>query len=188
MPRVQQVLLIAGTLALSWLLMMIVHELGHVLHAWLSGGTVAKVVLHPLAISRTDVTPNPRPLFVAWGGALWGSGLPVVAWMLTRKAAPRFGYLARFFAGFCLVANGVYLAVGSVARIGDAADLLNHGAAGWQLIAFGVPSIVVGLLLWHNLGSHFGVGRNARTVDPLALWSVIVALSVIVLTEVLFGG
>ena len=56
--------LIVATGALSWLAMMIVHEFGHVLHAWFSGANVVKVVLHPLAISRTDVAPNPHPLFV----------------------------------------------------------------------------------------------------------------------------
>ena len=47
-----------------------VHELGHVLAAWATGGLVTDVVLHPLTISRTDVRPNPRPLAVAWGGAV----------------------------------------------------------------------------------------------------------------------
>jgi hypothetical protein len=54
--RLFQVILIAATLCLSWLGMMIVHELGHVLLAWASGETIFKVVLHPLAISRTDVS------------------------------------------------------------------------------------------------------------------------------------
>jgi hypothetical protein len=56
--------------ALSWLAMQAVHEFGHMLHAWLSGGRVVQVVLHPLAISRTDVEPNPSPQFVVWGGPL----------------------------------------------------------------------------------------------------------------------
>ena len=62
MKRVHQSTLIVSTLALSWFGMMVVHESGHVLGAWLTGGTVAKVVLHPLAISRTDLALNPQPL------------------------------------------------------------------------------------------------------------------------------
>ena len=36
--------------AAAWYLMMIVHESGHVLAAWASGGRVARVILHPFAL------------------------------------------------------------------------------------------------------------------------------------------
>ncbi len=72
-----QYLLIISTLLLSWFGMMIMHELGHCLHAWLGGGAVARVVLHPLAISRTDCPVNLHPLLTAWGGPLIGSVLPI---------------------------------------------------------------------------------------------------------------
>src|SRR5207249_4106234 len=52
--RRQQYLLLATFLPLCWLGMMAVHEFGHVLGLWCIGGTVARVVLHPLTISRTD--------------------------------------------------------------------------------------------------------------------------------------
>jgi hypothetical protein len=51
-----------------WLLMQAVHELGHVLAAWATGGTVRKVVLLPWAFSQTQLAANPEPLVVAWGG------------------------------------------------------------------------------------------------------------------------
>lgn len=99
--RAQQVLLIILVMATSWLAMMAVHELGHVVHAIVSGGHVQRVVLHPLAISRTDVSPNPHPLFVAWGGAIWGTVIPLVLLAVVRTVAPKYTYLAAFFAGFC---------------------------------------------------------------------------------------
>ena len=64
---------LALTVYLVWLLMMLLHKTGHILHAWTSGGTVVKFVLHPLAISRTDVDPNPNPMWVVWGGMIWAS-------------------------------------------------------------------------------------------------------------------
>jgi len=57
-------ILLAALIPLCWLAMQIIHEAGHVLAAWVTGGTVTAVVLHPLAISRTDVAPNPSPLTV----------------------------------------------------------------------------------------------------------------------------
>lgn len=107
--RPWQVLLIGATIGLSWLLMMAVHELGHAIHAWLSGGQVQRVVLHPLGISRSDVSPNPHPLFVAWGGAAWGAGLPIAMLILGTRFAPCYRFLFAFFAGFCCLANGLYL-------------------------------------------------------------------------------
>jgi hypothetical protein len=76
--RVWQAVLMISTLLFSWLGMMLIHEFGHVLFAWLSGGAVARVVLAPLEFSRTDLQKNPHPLFVACGGALVGSVLPIL--------------------------------------------------------------------------------------------------------------
>jgi hypothetical protein len=59
----------------SWLGMQLVHELGHVMAAYATGGSVERVVLHPLELSRTDLARNPRPLAVASAGPLGGAGL-----------------------------------------------------------------------------------------------------------------
>ena len=163
--RPWQVLLIGTTLGLSWLLMMAVHELGHAIHAWLSGGQVQRVVLHPLAISRADVSPNPHPLFVAWGGAVWGAALPLITLVVGRRFAPSYRFLFAFVAGFCCLANGLYLGVGAVYPVGDAADLLRTGAARWQLMLFGLPLSAYGLWLWNGLGTHFGLGTAQGIVD-----------------------
>ena len=63
--RFHKAILIASVGLGSWLGMQAVHELGHVLGALASGGRVARVVLHPLTISRTDLVANPRPALVA---------------------------------------------------------------------------------------------------------------------------
>jgi hypothetical protein len=60
---------------------MAVHELGHVIGAVISGGVVERVVLHPLTISRTDVSPNPHPGIVVWLGPVIGCLFPLaLAW------------------------------------------------------------------------------------------------------------
>jgi hypothetical protein len=71
MNRLPQILLILFTLAFSWLAMQVVHELGHVTGAKLSGGQVVRVVLHPLTISQTQIGENPHPLLSnGWDPAL----------------------------------------------------------------------------------------------------------------------
>src|SRR6187399_1568771 len=105
--RRNQILLIVGCLGFSWLAMQAIHELGHVIVARISGGKVQRVVLHPLTISRTDVDPNPQPLAVAWGGPIIGSVAPLLLLCCSQGWKRRF--LLTFFAGFCLIANGLYL-------------------------------------------------------------------------------
>lgn len=154
--RLTPVLLLAVTMAVSWLLMQTVHELGHVTAAWATGGTVTKVVLHPLAISRTDVDPNPHPLIVAWSGPAVGTVIPLVLWGIAAAIRIPHSFLPRFFAGFCLIANGLYLGVGSFAGVGDAGDILRHGSPIWTLWLFGLVTAPTGLALWNGLAPSFG--------------------------------
>lgn len=135
-----------------WLGMMLGHEFGHVLHAWLSGGRVALVTIPLLGFSRTDLADNPHPLFVAAGGALWGSLIPLALYAATAWARLRVAKWLQFFAGFCLTANGTYLAAGALSGAADAGDLLRNGAPRWVLIVAGLISSFAGLYLWHRLG------------------------------------
>jgi hypothetical protein len=134
----------------SWMLMQGVHELGHVLAAWLTGGTVERVVLHPLTISRTDVSPNPRPLVVAWGGPLAGVAIPLLLAGCCKFISRRCQPYVDFFAGFCLIANGAYIGAGSITHVGDAGDMLRHGSPRWLLASFGTISAAWGLWIWHR--------------------------------------
>ena len=177
-------LLVASALALSWLWMQIVHELGHCLHAWFSGGTVERVVLHPLVISRTDLAINPHPLFVAWGGALWGVALPLAAWGAAARVLQwRGSFVLRFFAGFCLVANGAYLAVDAFEQGGDGGDIVALGQPRWILIAFGIATIPAGLFLWHGEGPRWGIGPHAEPVKLWLAWSVAAMLIATIVVE-----
>jgi Peptidase M50B-like len=187
MPRFVQCLLIVSVFLLSWLLMQAVHELGHVAAAWKTGGSVERVVLHPLAISRTDVEPNPHPLIVAWGGPIVGVLAPLVLWAAVASGRLPIAWLARFFAGFCLLANGLYIGVGSFQGIGDAGDMLRYGSPHWTLWLFGLVTAPAGLVLWNGLGPHFGIGRNAPAVNVRIAFLCAALLVLIVLLECLLS-
>lgn len=188
MASVRRSTLILCTLALSWLLMMAIHEAGHVVHAWTSGGYVAHVELLPWTISRTDVTPNPHPLFVVWGGPTWGCLIPLAAWLASRWMRFQFAFLLRFFAGYCFVANGAY--IGGAALTGpsgstDTSVMLRHGCPIWLPVTFGVLAVGFGLYLWHGLGRYFGLDDKKGDVDSAAMWFVAVGLIVVVAVEVI---
>ena len=85
--------------------------------------------------------------------------------------------LAGFFAGFCCLANGLYLSIGSLGGVGDAGDLLRGGAARWELWLFGVPLSLVGLWLWHRLGPGLGFSSAQPSANPRAVIGLAVALT-----------
>ena len=189
MKQLHQKVLIISTILGSWLGMQAVHEAGHVLGAALSRGRVARVVLHPLTISRTDLSSNPHPLAVAWAGPLVGVLIPLVLWAVAAGLRSSGTFALRFFAGFCLIANGAYLAVGSFDRIGDAGELLRHDSPVWSLWLFGLLAVPAGLGLWHRQGGHFGLGASGGWVSPgIAYASLVAFLSLLVLGLLSGGG
>lgn len=183
MNQLRVVTLVVCTLVSSWLGMQAVHELGHVLAAWMTGGEVVHVALHPLSISRTDVTQNHWPGTVVWAGPIVGASLPLVVWGVVARLQIPGGYLLRFFAGFCLIANGLYIGLGSMEGVGDCGQMLQHGSMPWELWLFGLVTVPAGFLLWHRQGKHFGIGPDAEQVtSATAAGSALVCLVL-----VLFG-
>jgi hypothetical protein len=179
--RVPQIVLIGATFLGSWLGMQAVHEFGHVCGAWATGGRVERVVLHPLTISRTDLAENPSPLVVVWSGPIIGVVLPLVLWLGAATAKLPGAFVLRFFAGFCLLANGLYISVGSFDRIGDCGDMLRHGSAPWQLWLFGLLTAPAGLGLWHRQGPRFGLGKAKGRVSRGAAYGCLAACVALVI-------
>jgi hypothetical protein len=143
---------------LSWLSMMGLHEFGHVLHAWLSGGHVSSVHFGLFEFSETELSSDPHLQFVAWGGPIWGCLIPLIVYGLVVKLRVlRLERLCCFFAGFCLIANGGYIGIGWIDGVGDAGTLLRHGASPWALALSGLAAMAGGLYLWHRLGPGFGL-------------------------------
>lgn len=193
--RIPVIVFLIPLCLVSWLGMMAVHELGHVLHAAVSGGRVIGVVLSPLEISRTDVLPNPHPAFVAWGGVLWGSLLPMLWLAVTLRWFNRAIFVVSFFAGFCLVTNGVYLAAGSVFPAGDTRTLLwvamqNAEATRTPSVIFaltGLPLAAAGIYIWHRLDTAV---TNRTCVVPATVKNALLLtalLALIALLEIAFA-
>jgi hypothetical protein len=186
--RLHQAVLIVSLVLASWLGMQAVHEFGHVIGAWLTGGQVVRVVLHPLTISRTDLAANPRPLLVVWAGPVLGCLLPLAAWAVATILRWRWAYLLRFFAGFCLLANGAYIGVGAFDQVGDAGVMRQHGSPLWVLLLFGAMTAPPGLWLWHRQGPHFGMGPAKGQVSPGAAYGCLAALVILIAIGLAIGG
>jgi hypothetical protein len=116
-------------------------------------------------------------------GPIIGVALPILTLAIVRNAKLPGWYLFQFFAGFCLIANGAYLAGGSFYEAGDAGDLLHHGAPIWLLWLYGLITIPIGLWFWNGLGPYFGIGRRAREVDARAPYVVSALLVIAIILE-----
>jgi len=148
-------------LIVCWFGMLAVHELGHILAAWSSGASVEQVVFMP--ISYTVTSNVEYPLFVYGAGALFGSVFPLSLWLIACRLRLKTAYLFRFFAGFCLAANGTYIGCDfSTTGPADAGLLLEHGAHRWCLVLFGILCVSGGLYLWNGQSKFFFTQRTDK--------------------------
>ncbi len=163
--------------------MMVVHEAGHVLHLLATGGSIEQITLHPLKLSHTLPDANPHPLMTVLGGPLWGVLLPVLFWWIVGRILPTRSYLAAFFAGFCLVANGAYLVGDAILQGGDGREFVQHGVPPWVLVLAGLPIAAAGLWVWNGLGSHFGFGESRGRVSRGDAYAMTALTLVLILAE-----
>jgi hypothetical protein len=172
-----------ATVLLCWLLMQAVHEAGHVLAGWWVGDRVERLVLNPLTTSRTDLSPGRNVLATTAAGPVFGAMVPaLVSVIASLSKLPGRAWL-RFFAGFCLIANGAYLGIALFNPVGDAEVLLREQAPLWWLTLFGGITVPAGLLLWHQLGREFGWGANAKAISVCRATTVSVILMLVITIE-----
>jgi hypothetical protein len=82
-----------------------------------------------------------------------------------------------------LIANGAYVAVGTIDGIGDAGQMLQHGSPRWLLVAWGATAAAAGLWLWHRTSGEFGFGRTPRRIE----WREAGVVAILATTLISFG-
>lgn len=131
-----------GLCLLAWGVLLVTHETGHILAGWSCGGTLQAFELRPWRLPYSLFAPNPCPLRTVWGGPILGCLLPLLfAWLTGWREA-------RLIACFCLLGNGLYLAVGWITGdpLLDTQQLLTHGAWPLSLLVFCTLTISTGYL------------------------------------------
>lgn len=138
--RSRQIATLLLLLAVSWCVMVVVHEAGHIVCGWLGGGTLRDADLLPWHLPHSTFDPDPRPLLTRWGGPIVGVLVPLKLAVLLRR-----DWIC-WIANFCLLANGMYLATAwfSGEQYLDTPQLLQHGAHPVTIVAYCVVTIVCG--------------------------------------------
>ena len=167
--------------------MQIFHELGHVIAGLLSGAEIEKVYLHPLTLSRTAFSTNPKPLFVVWMGPIIGVALPFLLYLVAKFAKVSKLYMFRLFSGFCCIANGIYISFGFGYPALDSGLMLSLGTPLLFILGFGVLTIPLGFYLWNGLGNHFGLGKNRGLVAQEDIRLSFCILLTIVIAEIVYS-
>jgi hypothetical protein len=126
-------------------------------------------------------------LVEVWAGPLVGSVVPVLIAVLSALLRCRITYLLWGIAGFCLIANGAYIGIGSIQPIGDAGELIADGMPRWTLAAFGGVAAAGGLWIWHRVSPRFGFGGSPIPIRPLDAWGTFV-IAILVTTLGFFIG
>lgn len=127
-------------LGLAWVVMTITHECGHLVGGALGGAVLTDLDVAPWRMPFSLHAPDPHPLLTLWAGPLGGVLAPLVVAFLVRHHA------VWFVADFCLLANGVYLALGWFTgdRLLDTARLLAAGAHPLGIGLFCIVTIAIG--------------------------------------------
>jgi len=136
-------LLLLWSLAFGYNASKTLHELGHAIAYWITGGTVEGIIIHPFSWSYCiPSSVSEYPNFTTWGGVVFGTimGLMLVA-LVWRWRGP-YVMLAFMTGVVACLHNGFYLIFDCLAE--------SHGDS-MILISGGTPKavvIVVGLLMF----------------------------------------
>ncbi len=153
MPRSREITVVVrtvmfiGTILLSWCVMIETHEIGHIVGGWLCGASLRDWQLWPWQLPYSFFDPDPKPLITLWAGPVLGSIVPLAIALVFRNE------WIWLIANFCLLANGLYLALAWLAG-GSSLDtqrLLAEGA--W-------PISIVGFCLVTILPAYIGIRAN----------------------------
>ncbi len=127
-------------LLISWCTMTIVHESGHLVGGWLTGGTLEDYSLAPWSLPYSRFEPDPHPLVTLWAGPLVGVLVPLLLAIIVRRPA------IWFISHFCTLANGVYLALAWLTGDHhlDTPRLMEKGASPFWIALFCTVTISFG--------------------------------------------
>jgi hypothetical protein len=172
--ELRKVLTLFAGFAIGIHIAVFLHELGHALGYWISGGSVIAIVMNAPAPTGHVVGGAQVRGPYTWGGVVFGSLCAVfplaLSRYLARSSATRF--TALMVAAFCLAHNGLYLFVGGILPFGDAIGMIELGAPHWLLIVLGMPLLAAFIFV---LASAIqGVGPDPAI--SLWKWLIIVEL------------
>ena len=168
-----RVALLLGAFVSGQLAQRAVHELGHAIGTWVTGGEVYRIILHPFLEGRCEHSTTSFPMITTLAGVGFSILVGSVAILLSRRyhhpmLAPlvMMGIAAFFSSGF-------YYIVGVIIPFGDPGYLTNAlGASSILVLLFGISMVGLGIVAAtpalgpvFGMGSHEPIGRMILTLS-----------------------
>ena len=138
------------------------HESGHMVGGFVGGARLTDFEVAPWRLPYSLHSPDPHPLLTLWAGPVLGIAVPGLMAMVLRYS------WTRFIADFCLLANGLYVALSGVAgdRLLDTPRLLDAGASPIGIVAFCALTIGVGYVRFRgDCVAVLSGGRHGKMAD-----------------------
>jgi len=144
---------IFGSSAFGWVFGTGLHELGHAVSMWITGGVVNRITLTPFSWSYTYYGSPPKyPQFTTWSGVLLGSffGLLILLW-IRNKNSPYFVPFLYLGIAPMLQSGGYYFIDTFITKRGDAASLIQAGVPIYYVLGAGLALAFLGGIFFHQV-------------------------------------
>lgn len=164
-----QLLTVLGSYAFAYCTAAALHELGHALAAWLSGGKVQAMRIDPFGGSFVQVVPDSHPILTHSAGFILG---PLASLAIVRRRDQLPAWLAPAAIALCtigLLSCAFYLLVGAALDVGDVRALARLGVPRFALVASGLALLLGGALAASVSLQAFGVGADASIAYRAAI-------------------
>ncbi len=168
-------LFLFGSSSFAWVVIVTLHELGHAIAMWVTGGKVSRIEITPLSWSYTYYGTSPKyPLFTTASGAGIGILLAMIFLVLTWKLSSL--YAAPFYfvgAGAFLQNGGYYMSDLLLHTGGDASSLVAHSAAlRLPLLILSILVLLPGLFLAIRLLPMIGISSKDSFIVRMLILSL----------------
>ena len=164
-------LMLLGAFAFGFNAAHAIHELGHALATWATGGCVTRLMLHPFSWSKIFYgSPPTCPLLVEWAGVVFASACGLLLLALIRRWRGVWT-VPLAMTGLCtLVVNGLYLTVDCLFLAGgDATSIVSLGTPRPFVLLAGVGLTALGLVVGHLLLPRIGLAATDGIVSRIAI-------------------
>ncbi|MHC4455976.1 MAG: zinc metalloprotease [Planctomycetota bacterium] len=160
--------LVLGAFAFAYNASSTLHELGHAIAYWITGGTVRYIIIHPFSWSYCmPSSASAYPNFTTWGGVVFGTLMGLLLVIIVWRWRGPYVILAFMTGTVACLHNGFYLIFSCLAKSkGDATSLLLGGTPKVVVIMVGLLMFGIGIVLagmcMHLIGIRSGDGVKSR--------------------------
>jgi len=165
-------LLLLGSFAIGYNAAHAIHELGHAIAVWFSGGSITGLALHPFSLSKIHYSIT-ETVTIVLAGALFASlvGLLMLALIWRQRSAWAVPIVVTVLCTF--IVNAVYFGVDGMLLVGgDATVLIKRGVSQPVVVGVGILLLVVGTVIAMLLLPRLGIGQqNGFGARIFVLWT-----------------